>query len=122
MEVFLSFIISSVMKWFIFYLSERRPPRPEKIKTKSAEVQTAEPGLNYQWDSKYSGFAVPGFLHGLGMVDPTPIATHAVSPDALEGNTNIFIIVFIETYGVSPGAVVGNIDMFIIILKFLLFL
>jgi hypothetical protein len=48
-------------------------------------VQTAEPGLKYQWDSKFSGFAVPGFLNGLGMVDPTPIATHVVSPDALEG-------------------------------------
>ncbi|XP_076089641.1 uncharacterized protein LOC143060002 isoform X1 [Mytilus galloprovincialis] len=67
--------------------SDTPAPRRDRVKTHTVEVQTSEPGLQYQWDSKYSGFAVPGFLTGLGMVDPTPIATHAVSPDALEAMT-----------------------------------
>ncbi|CAC5385513.1 Uncharacterized protein C19orf44 homolog [Mytilus coruscus] len=67
--------------------SDRPAPRHDRVKTHTVEVQTSEPGLQYQWDSKYSGFAVPGFLTGLGMVDPTPIATHVVSPDALEAMT-----------------------------------
>ncbi|XP_052103414.1 uncharacterized protein C19orf44-like isoform X2 [Mytilus californianus] len=67
--------------------SDRPAPRRDRVKTHTVEVQTSEPGLQYQWDSKYSGFAVPGFLTGLGMVDPTPIATHVVSPDALEAMT-----------------------------------
>lgn len=68
--------------------SDRPPTRHDKVRTKTAEVQTAEQGLQYQWNSKYSGFAVPGFLYGLGMVDPTPIATHVVSPDSLEALTS----------------------------------
>ncbi|CAG2229320.1 Uncharacterized protein C19orf44 homolog [Mytilus edulis] len=67
--------------------SDTPAPRRDRVKTHTVEVQTSEPGLQYQWDSKYSGFAVPGFLTGLGMVDPTPIATHVVSPDALEAMT-----------------------------------
>ncbi|CAG2251246.1 Uncharacterized protein C19orf44,Uncharacterized protein C19orf44 homolog [Mytilus edulis] len=71
----------------ILILTVTPAPRRERVKTHTVEVQTSEPGLQYQWDSKYSGFAVPGFLTGLGMVDPTPIATHVVSPDALEAMT-----------------------------------
>ena len=43
-------------------------------------------GLHYQWDPFATGFAFPGIPMGLGFVDPTPIATHMVSADALEGN------------------------------------
>ena len=38
----------------------------------------------HQWDPT-AGAAMTGPEYGLGFVDPTPIATHVVSPDALEG-------------------------------------
>lgn len=59
-------------------------PRPRRGMT-SAEVQTAMDGLLYSWDPAGSGVAFPGIPYGLHFVDPTPIATHVVSADSLEG-------------------------------------
>ena len=55
---------------------------------KTTEAQTAfeSAGLHYHWDPFASGLSVPGVPLGMGFVDPTPIATHVVSADALEGN------------------------------------
>lgn len=48
------------------------------------EVQTSDPGLKYQWSTQNLGYPIEGYPYGLGFVDPTPIATHVISPDALE--------------------------------------
>lgn len=69
------------------YAPEVRKSKSGHVKTKNVEVQTAEPGLTYRWDSRYSGMAVPGPALGMGFVDPTPIATHVVSPETLETMT-----------------------------------
>jgi hypothetical protein len=50
----------------------------------TAEAQTAMDGILYSWDPTGSGLAFQGVPHGLHFVDPTPIATHVVSADALE--------------------------------------
>jgi len=42
-----------------------------------------EAGLIYHWNVENS-VTVVGQQYGLGYVDPTPIATHVVSADALE--------------------------------------
>ncbi|XP_033736981.1 uncharacterized protein C19orf44 homolog [Pecten maximus] len=69
------------------YAPEVRKSRTGHVKMKNVEVQTAEPGLKFSWDSRYSGMAVPGPELGMGFVDPTPIATHVVSPETLETMT-----------------------------------
>lgn len=53
------------------------------------EVQTQpEPGLWHHWNIDPSaGMATVGPAYGLSRVDPTPIATHMVSADALEGES-----------------------------------
>jgi len=51
----------------------------------SAEVQTTLDGLYYSWDTMGAGMSYPGVPYGLHFVDPTPIAAHVVSSDALEG-------------------------------------
>lgn len=61
-------------------------PRPRRGMT-TAEVQTAMDGLLYSWDPAGTGVAFPGIPYGLHFVDPTPIATHVVSADALEAMT-----------------------------------
>ncbi|KAK3580968.1 hypothetical protein CHS0354_006995 [Potamilus streckersoni] len=62
--------------------------KPKKsIETKSAGAQTMTDALHYQWNMYGSGFAIPDTALGLGFVDPTPIATHVVSSDALEAMT-----------------------------------
>ncbi|KAK3091378.1 hypothetical protein FSP39_019424 [Pinctada imbricata] len=69
--------------------SDKSPRTDSRVirskKTRTAEVQTSEPGLHYTWDSRYSGYAVPG--PSTAFTDPTPIATHVVSADALEAMT-----------------------------------
>ena len=62
------------------------PLPPSGMKTAEAQTMFESGGLHYQWDPFASGFAFPGIPMGLGFVDPTPIATHMVSADALEGN------------------------------------
>ena len=49
-------------------------------------MQTAEqPGLWYTWGTEGAGMAGMTPPYGLRNVDPTPIATHVVKADALEG-------------------------------------
>ncbi len=54
------------------------------------EIQTeADPGLLYHWNlDGRAPYAALGSQYGLGYVDPAPIATHTISADALEGNTD----------------------------------
>ena len=66
-----------------------RPRRRPKVKQRNAAIQTGvdlEAGLIYHWNVENS-VTVVGQQYGLGYVDPTPIATHVVSADALEGET-----------------------------------
>ncbi|ESO92379.1 hypothetical protein LOTGIDRAFT_233142 [Lottia gigantea] len=59
--------------------SKHRPP------TRNIQVQTGEePGLSYSWKTPY---ATVGPQYGLDFVDPSPIATHVISADALETMT-----------------------------------
>ena len=63
--------------------AKRKRPEVEK---KCVEVQTDKPaGLSYKWDLTATGLAITGPGYGLEFVDPTPIASHVVSADALEG-------------------------------------
>ncbi|XP_067678363.1 uncharacterized protein C19orf44-like isoform X4 [Haliotis asinina] len=65
------------------------PPPKSRKETKSVEIQTStDPGLNYRWNLMSSGLAISGPSLGLGFVDPTPIASHVVSADALEAMTS----------------------------------
>ncbi|XP_041359053.1 uncharacterized protein LOC121375590 [Gigantopelta aegis] len=71
--------------------SEVEPTKAKKsrVEMKSAEVQTEKrPGLSYKWDLTASGLAISGPGYGLDFVDPTPIASHVVSADALEAVTS----------------------------------
>lgn len=74
-----------------FFCQSNTPSPPVKNQHKSpdmrtVEVQTADPvGLSYQWNPLYTGIAIPEPQYGLGFVNPTPIACHVVSADALEG-------------------------------------
>ncbi|KAL3869783.1 hypothetical protein ACJMK2_042420 [Sinanodonta woodiana] len=62
--------------------------KPKKsTETKSAGAQTMTDALHYHWNMYGSGFTIPDTALGLGFVDPTPIATHVVSADALEAMT-----------------------------------
>lgn len=63
-----------------------RTPIPPRGMT-STEAQTAFDGIHYAWDPYASGLAFQGIPRGLEFVDPTPIATHVVSADALEAMT-----------------------------------
>ena len=68
------------------HFSTPSPERKPKVKTKNAEIQTLkDPGLLYHWNLQGGPQAVIKPAYGLDFVDPTPIATHVVSPDALEG-------------------------------------
>ena len=68
-----------------------RTPSPDRRKRpgRSVEIQTdAEPGLMYHWN--LDGGAPHAMLKpspGLHFVDPTPIATHTIGADALEGKS-----------------------------------
>ena len=65
-------------------------PRPRSgMRTAAAQTAFDSGGLHYHWDPFSSGLAFPGMPVGLGFVDPTPIATHVVSADALEGRQEI---------------------------------
>ena len=66
--------------------SPRRSPREHKVKTRTTQVQTGlDPGLLYHWNLHYGPTAAVGPAFGLGSVDPSLVATHVVSADALEG-------------------------------------
>ena len=62
-----------------------------KVKKRNAAIQTGvdlEAGLIYHWNVENS-VTVVGQQYGLGYVDPTPIASHIVSADALEGEISL---------------------------------
>lgn len=68
----------------------------------SAEVQTTLDGLYYFWDTMGSGMTYPGIPYGLHFVDPTPIASHVVSADALEGkqcSDKVLVVLSIKVLG-----------------------
>ncbi|XP_046581196.1 uncharacterized protein C19orf44-like [Haliotis rubra] len=68
---------------------QAKPPPKSRKETKSVEIQTpTDPGLKYRWNLMSSGLAISGPSLGLGFVDPTPIASHVVSADALEAMTS----------------------------------
>ncbi|XP_050403850.2 uncharacterized protein C19orf44 [Patella vulgata] len=69
------------------YTQSSRPQSPIKRRpnTRNISVQTGEdPGLSYRWKVP---MATVGPSYGLDFVDPSPIATHVISPDALEAMT-----------------------------------
>ena len=65
--------------------SDLTPLPRSGMKTAEAQTMFESGGLHYQWDPFGTGLSFPGVPLGLGFVDPTPIATHVVSADALEG-------------------------------------
>ncbi|XP_062869014.1 uncharacterized protein C19orf44 homolog [Trichomycterus rosablanca] len=60
--------------------TETRSPDPRRTR-KDATVQTQADGLTYTWSS---GQAVLGPSLGMSYVDPTPVASHMVSAEAIE--------------------------------------
>ncbi|KAH3697406.1 hypothetical protein DPMN_084907 [Dreissena polymorpha] len=65
--------------------SDLTPLPPRGMAT--AGVQTPIDGLLYSWNPAGTGMAFSGLPYGLHFVDPTPIASHVVSADALEAMT-----------------------------------
>ncbi|KAG7487951.1 hypothetical protein MATL_G00028940 [Megalops atlanticus] len=60
------------------------PPRERRRTRREAAVQTQTDGLSYTWST---GMAVLGPSIGMSHVDPTPIASHVVSAEAVEALT-----------------------------------
>ncbi|XP_013386472.1 uncharacterized protein C19orf44-like [Lingula anatina] len=81
------------------YRSSRSRRGHRKSRTKTVRVQTDHDtsALQYQWNPYTVGTAVEGAALGMQVVDPTPVATHAVSAEALEAMT-----------GYSPSVLVLN--------------
>ena len=74
-------------------------PRPRSgMRTAAAQTAFDSGGLHYHWDPFSSGLAFPGMPVGLGFVDPTPIATHVVSADALEGKQELNVCLFVSCF------------------------
>ncbi|PAA51067.1 hypothetical protein BOX15_Mlig006899g1, partial [Macrostomum lignano] len=77
------------------YRSRSPSPRRHRRHIRDVEVQTQPEGtslrpgggLGYQWDPAGVGQAAAAHGLGLGSVDPTPVASLAVSADALEAVT-----------------------------------
>jgi hypothetical protein len=49
-------------------------------------------GLLYHWNAHNVASAVMGPQYGMAFVDPTPIATHVVSAEALEGQRSVHMM------------------------------
>ncbi|XP_060702119.1 uncharacterized protein C19orf44 homolog isoform X2 [Hemiscyllium ocellatum] len=60
-----------------------------KVAVKDTAIQTQPSGMAYTW-SRDEGVAVLGASLGAAYVDPTPIASHVISPDAMEVNQSYY--------------------------------
>ncbi|XP_051893543.1 uncharacterized protein C19orf44 homolog isoform X2 [Pristis pectinata] len=68
--------------------SERKVQKSElyKVTVKDTAIQTQPSGFHYTWH-RDEGVAVLGASLGAAYVDPTPIASHVISPEAMEALT-----------------------------------
>nr|XP_023826925.1 uncharacterized protein C19orf44 homolog isoform X3 [Salvelinus alpinus] len=63
---------------------------PSRRSVREAAVQTQADGLAYTWSSVCVGMAALGPAVGMAYVDPTPVASHTVSAEAVEGKAQVF--------------------------------
>ncbi|XP_077981746.1 uncharacterized protein C19orf44-like [Glandiceps talaboti] len=66
---------------------KKKAKRKSQHNTRDMAVQADDVLLAYQW-RRDAGSAVYGSAFGLQYVDPTPIASHVISPDAVEALTS----------------------------------
>ncbi|XP_033096764.1 uncharacterized protein C19orf44-like isoform X2 [Anneissia japonica] len=67
-------------------ITPRTAKRRSRVPGIDVGTQVDAGGLQYQWNPN-EGVAVLGPSLGLGYTDPTPVASHVISPDALEALT-----------------------------------
>ncbi|XP_072449760.1 uncharacterized protein C19orf44 homolog isoform X2 [Chiloscyllium punctatum] len=70
----------------LYSLEKKQVMGLTKVAVKDTAIQTQPPGMAYTW-SREEGVAVLGASLGAAYVDPTPIASHVISPDAMEALT-----------------------------------
>ncbi|XP_015296097.3 uncharacterized protein C19orf44 homolog isoform X1 [Macaca fascicularis] len=68
-----------------------------RVLVKDTAVQTPDPTFTYEW-TKVAGMAAMGPALGGAYVDPTPIANHVISADAIEGNSPAWGILPVTFY------------------------
>ncbi|XP_070942135.1 uncharacterized protein C19orf44 homolog isoform X3 [Macaca nemestrina] len=68
-----------------------------RVLVKDIAVQTPDPTFTYEW-TKVAGMAAMGPALGGAYVDPTPIANHVISADAIEGNSPAWGILPVTFY------------------------
>nr|XP_054321860.1 uncharacterized protein C19orf44 homolog isoform X4 [Pongo pygmaeus] len=69
--------------------SRKKSSRPvTRVLVKDTAVQTPDPAFTYEW-TKVAGMAAMGPALGGAYVDPTPIANHVISADAIEGGVSL---------------------------------
>ncbi|XP_048415464.1 uncharacterized protein C19orf44 homolog [Stegostoma tigrinum] len=70
----------------LYSLEKKEVSGLTKVTVRDTAIQTQPSGMAYTW-SKEEGVAVLGTSLGATYVDPTPIASHVISPDAMEALT-----------------------------------
>ncbi|XP_043576724.1 uncharacterized protein C19orf44 homolog isoform X2 [Chiloscyllium plagiosum] len=70
----------------LYSLEKKQVMGLTKVAVKDTAIQTQPSGMAYTW-SREEGVAVLGASLGAAYVDPTPIASHVISPDAIEALT-----------------------------------